>query len=150
MFTAIPVNDLEDPPLRYRKSLSSTTANNPSIQNEITTQIRNIFSTMINTFCARDEKLCLQGPKGDMGTPGLPGPMGRPGAKGDKGSQGYHGKQGPVGTRGQKGEPGRYGTKGEKGMFREILRLISFLNILVRGSPMSWLEDFVPVELTDY
>ncbi|KAL9972326.1 hypothetical protein ACROYT_G018611 [Oculina patagonica] len=108
-------NDLEDHVLRYRKSLSRSSANNPSIQNEITTQIRNVFSTMINTFCARDEKLCLQGPKGDMGTPGLPGPMGRPGAKGDKGNQGYHGKQGRIGLRGVKGALGRDGIKGEKG-----------------------------------
>ena len=121
----MPFNNLEDPPLRYRKSLSPKVTN-PSIQNEITTQIKNVFSTMVNTFCARDEKVCLQGPKGDMGTSGLPGPMGRPGAKGDKGSQGYHGKRGPVGTRGQKGEPGRHGTKGAKGMFREISQMLPF------------------------
>lgn len=123
LYTDTAFDDLEDHLLRYRKSLSSS-ANNPSIQNEITTQIRNVFSTMINTFCARDEKLCLQGPKGDMGSPGLPGPMGRPGAKGDKGSQGYHGKQGRIGLRGVKGTPGRDGIKGEKGMLRGLLQLL--------------------------
>jgi len=85
----------------------------PAIQNEVTTQIRKVFSTMINTFCARDEKLCLQGP--EQGTPGLPGPMGRPGSKGHKGKQGYYGKQGRIGPRGEIGEPGIHGTKGEKG-----------------------------------
>jgi len=89
------------------------------LQNEVTTQIRKVFSTMINTFCARDEKLCLQGPKGDNGTPGLPGPMGGPGAKGDKGRQGYHGKPGRIGPRGERGDAGRHGTKGEKGKSRE-------------------------------
>lgn len=113
-------DDLEDHSLRYRKSLSSS-AENPSIKNEVTTQIRNVFSTMINTFCARDEKLCLQGPKGDMGSPGPPGSMGRSGVKGDKGSQGYHGKQGRMGLRGEKGEPGRPGTKGEKGALRSTI-----------------------------
>ena len=112
-------DELKDHLLRQRKSLSSQ-ANDPSIQNEITTQIRKVFSTMINTFCARDEKLCLQGPKGDIGTPGLPGPMGRPGAKGNKGRQGYHGKQGRIGPRGGIGEPGIHGTKGEKGTLSRI------------------------------
>ena len=104
---------LTDHVLRYRRSVSSS--KNLSVQNEITTQIRHVFSTMMSTFCARDEKLCLQGPKGDNGIRGLPGPMGRPGDKGDKGSQGDHGKRGPTGFKGEKGEPGRHGTKGEKG-----------------------------------
>ena len=103
---------------RVRKSLSPP-ANDPSVQNEVTTQIRKVFSTMINTFCARDEKLCLQGPKGDNGTPGLPGPKGGPGAKGDKGKQGRHGTQGQIGPRGEKGETGRHGPKGEKGTSSE-------------------------------
>lgn len=122
-------DDLEDHLLRHRKSLSSP-ANDPSIQNEVTTQIRNVFSTMINTFCARDEKLCLQGPKGDIGTPGPPGPMGRPGAKGNKGRQGYHGKQGRIGPRGERGEPGRHGTKGEKGTLSGISQLLPLPTLL--------------------
>lgn len=118
MFTDVGFDDLKSHLLRQRKSLSSP-ANDPSVQNEVTTQIREVFSTIINTFCARDEKLCLQGPKGDNGTPGLPGPMGGPGAKGDKGRQGNHGKPGRIGPRGGRGEMGRHGTKGEKGKSRE-------------------------------
>lgn len=99
----------------YVSGKACPTANDPAIQNEVTTQIRKVFSTMINTFCARDEKLCLQGPKGGIGTRGLPGPTGRPGPKGDKGKQGYHGKQRRIGPRGEIDEPGIHGTKGEKG-----------------------------------
>ena len=122
MFTGLGFDDLKSHFLRQRKSLS-TLANDPSVQNEVTTQIRKVFSTMISTFCARDEKLCLQGPNGDMGTPGLPGPMGGPGTKGDKGRQGYHGRQGRIGPRGERGETGRHGTKGEKGTSMEKSRV---------------------------
>ena len=118
LFTDVRFDDLKSHLLRQRKSLS-TSANDRSVQNEVTTQIRKVFSTMIGTFCTRDEKLCLQGPKGDMGTPGLPGPMGGPGTKGDKGRQGYHGRQGRIGPRGERGETGRHGTKGEKGTSME-------------------------------
>ena len=118
LFTDVHFDDLKSHLLRQRKSLSAP-VNDRSVQNEVTTQIRKVFSTMISTFCARDEKLCLQGPKGDMGTPGLPGPMGSPGTKGDKGSQGYHGRQGQIGPRGERGVNGRRGTKGEKGTSME-------------------------------
>ena len=114
LFTDVRCDGLKSHRLRQRKNLSMP-ANDRLVQNEVTTQIRKVFSTMISTFCARDEKLCLQGPNGDMGTPGLPGPMGGPGTKGDKGTQGYHGRQGRIGPRGERGETGRHGTKGEKG-----------------------------------
>ena len=64
---------LTDHVRRYRRSVSPS--KNFSVGNEITTQIRHVLSAMINTFCARDEKLCLQGPKGDTGKRG---PIGGP------------------------------------------------------------------------
>ena len=97
---------LTDHVRRYRRSVSPS--KNFSVENEITTQIRHVLSAMIKTFCARDENLCLQGPKGDTGKRG---PIGGLGDKGDKGSQGYRGKRGPAGLSGEKSEPGRHGNK---------------------------------------
>ena len=116
---------LTDHVRRYRRSVSPY--KNFSVENEITTQIRHVLSAMIKTFCARDEKLCLQGPKGDTGKRG---PIGGPGDKGDKGNQGYRGKRGPAGLSGEKGEPGRHGNKGVKGRTSLLYKLISVIWLL--------------------
>ena len=84
-------------------------------------------------FCAKDEKLCRSGPKGNAGRRGRPGFRGRPGPPGKPGPEGPPGKHGPVGPpgpvgingdlgvpgvpgpMGPRGPPGQKGTKGEPG-----------------------------------
>ena len=86
-----------------------------------------------NQFCAKDEKLCRSGPKGNAGRRGRPGFRGRPGPPGKPGPEGPPGKHGPVGPpgpvgikgdlgvpgvpgpMGPRGPPGQKGTKGEPG-----------------------------------
>ena len=86
-----------------------------------------------NQFCAKDEKLCRSGPKGNAGRRGRPGFRGRPGPPGKPGPEGRPGKHGPVGPSGpvglkgdlgvpgvpgpmgRRGPPGQKGTKGEPG-----------------------------------
>ena len=86
-----------------------------------------------NQFCAKDEKLCRSGPKGNAGRRGRPGFRGRPGPPGKPGPEGPPGKHGPVGLpgpvgikgdlgvpgvpgpMGPRGPPGQKGTKGEPG-----------------------------------
>ena len=86
-----------------------------------------------NQFCAKDEKLCRSGPKGNAGRRGRPGFRGRPGPPGKPGPEGPPGKHGPVGPpgpvgikgdlgvpgvpgpMGPRGPPGQKGTKGKPG-----------------------------------
>jgi hypothetical protein len=51
---------------------------------------------LLRASCARNERVCVQGPKGDKGQKGDQGPVG------EKGSQGFRG------NKGQKGEPGNW------------------------------------------
>ncbi|XP_065844104.1 roundabout homolog 2-like [Oscarella lobularis] len=56
----------------------------------------------LKATCQSDEKLCVQGPKGDTGSEGRQGekggkgPQGPKGPKGDKGDQGPRGNSGPL------------------------------------------------------
>ena len=68
------------------------------IKLEIKNEVREVIGSLVQLFCAKEERLCFRGPKGDRGDTGLPGNPGIPGDRGEKG------KPGPEGPKGQKGE----------------------------------------------
>ena len=68
-----------------------------------------------NQICAKDEKLCRSGPKGNRGRRGRPGTRGRPGSPGSPGKRGSVGPQGPMGVKGDLGLPGVLGPVGPRG-----------------------------------
>ena len=76
---------------------------------------------MQNKICAKDEKLCQPGPKGNTGRrgrrgpQGIPGPRGRSGPAGTPGKNGPIGPQGPMGIKGDRGLPGLPGPPGPRG-----------------------------------
>ena len=57
-----------------------------------------MLSSLTQVFCAKEERLCFAGPKGDKGDVGIQGTPGIPGVRGEKGLAG------PTGQKGQKGE----------------------------------------------
>lgn len=88
--------------------------------NYLKNEVRRVIGSLLNLFCAKEQKLCLRGQKGETGSPGIRGPEGKQGnigQKGDKGRRGQAGKRGPKGEKGDKGQPGRKGPEGQKGMF---------------------------------
>ena len=68
-----------------------------------------------NQFCAKDEKLCRPGPKGNTGRRGRRGPQGIPGPRGRAGPPGPPDKHGPVGPQGPTGKDGVRGMQGPAG-----------------------------------
>lgn len=70
---------------------------------------------MINTFCARDEKLCLKGLRVALELAGCQDPQEGQGRKGTRESKVTMATQGRIGPRGEIDEPGIHRTKGEKG-----------------------------------
>ena len=68
-----------------------------------------------NQICAKDEKLCRPGPKGNTGRRGRRGPQGIPGPRGRTGPAGPPGKHGPVGPQGPIGKDGVRGMQGLAG-----------------------------------
>ena len=68
-----------------------------------------------NQICARDEKLCRSGPKGNTGRRGRAGTRGRPGPEGPPGKHGPIGPQGARGIKGDLGVPGETGPVGPRG-----------------------------------
>ena len=68
-----------------------------------------------NQICAKDEKLCRPGPKGNTGRRGRRGPQGIPGPRGRTGPAGPPGKHGPVGPQGPIGKDGVRGMQGPAG-----------------------------------
>ncbi|XP_062508530.1 hemicentin-2-like isoform X2 [Corticium candelabrum] len=65
-----------------------------------TLQLKSIYAG-----CSDNQKVCIQGPKGDSGFPGSRGYPGLPGLKGERG------ERGPRGLKGLKGEPGTLGSR---------------------------------------
>ena len=68
-----------------------------------------------NQICAKDEKLCRPGPKGNTGRRGRRGPQGIPGPRGRTGPAGPPGKHGPVGPQGPIGKDRARGMQGPAG-----------------------------------
>ena len=68
-----------------------------------------------NQICAKDEKLCRSGPKGNTGRRGRPGTRGKPGPPGRSGLEGPPGKHGPIGPQGPVGIKGDLGVPGDPG-----------------------------------
>lgn len=105
----------------------SSSKSHHKIRDEISRQIQQIIKTQI---CAKNQKMCLRGPRGRRGRRGQKGPSGPRGPMGPKGPVGKHGPPGspckrcnitidnlpnlrgppgptgPPGPRGQKGDPG--------------------------------------------
>ena len=118
-----------------RKRASPANSRTKSVQTEsrVKLLIKEGLQVLQNQFCAKDEKLCRSGPKGNAGRRGRPGFRGRPGPPGKPGPEGPPGKHGPVGPpgpvgikgdlgvpgvpgpMGPRGPPGQKGTKGEPG-----------------------------------
>ncbi|XP_022797123.1 contactin-associated protein-like 2 [Stylophora pistillata] len=69
------------------------------IKGEVKNEVRMMLSTLTKVFCAKEEKLCFGGPKGDKGDVGIEG---SPGVRGEKGAAGVTG----TGQKGEKGDPG--------------------------------------------
>ena len=102
-------------------------------ESQVKLLIKEELRVLQNQFCAKDEKLCRSGPKGNTGRRGRPGfrgrsgPPGKPGPEGPPGKDGPVGPPGPVGIKGvlgipgvpgpmgPRGSPGQKGTKGEPG-----------------------------------
>ena len=74
---------------RVRRSVQSSLSVHS--KNLIKTEMRVWIRSLTNLVCAKDEKLCFRGAKGDRGEPGekgLPGTIGRTGKRGPKGQKG--------------------------------------------------------------
>ena len=94
-----------------------------SVQSSLSVHSKNLIKTdemrvwirsLTNLVCAKDEKLCFRGAKGDRGEPGekgLPGAIGRTGKRGPKGMKGGLGPVGPPGIPGLGGPTGQKGKK---------------------------------------
>ena len=115
--------------------MSHANSRTKSVQTEsqVKLLIKEELRLLQNQFCAKDQKLCRTGPKGNAGRRGRPGFRGRPGSPGKPGPEGPPGKHGPVGPpgpvgikgdlgvpgvpgpMGPRGPPGQKGTKGEPG-----------------------------------
>ena len=116
-----------------RASPANSQAKSVQTESQVKLLIKEELRVLQNQFCAKDEKLCRSGPKGNAGRRGRPGFRGRPGSPGKPGPEGPPGKHGPVGPpgpvgikgdlgvpgvpgpMGPRGPPGQKGTKGEPG-----------------------------------
>ena len=118
-----------------QKRASPVNSRTKSVQTEsqVKLLIKEELRVLQNQFCAKDEKLCRSGPKGNAGRRGRPGFRGRSGPPGKAGPEGPPGKHGPIGPSGPvgikgdvgvpgnpgpmgpRGPPGQKGTKGEPG-----------------------------------
>lgn len=67
---------------------------------------------LLRARCLNNERVCIQGPKGDLGPRGYDGSPGSPGINGEKGEKGEKGDRGLVGPRGLKGTKGEAGERG--------------------------------------
>ena len=92
-------------------------AQNKSTQTsaEVKLLVKEELRLLQNQICAKDEKLCRSGPKGNRGRRGRPGTRGRPGSPGSPGKRGSVGPQGPMGVKGDLGLPGVLGPVGPRG-----------------------------------
>jgi hypothetical protein len=73
------------------------------VVSEVDKHIEGIVAWQLKTLraqCLADEKICIQGPKGDSGVRGISGKMGPPGNKGEKGELGVKGEKGDRGSPG--------------------------------------------------
>ena len=103
-----------------RASPANSQANSVQTESQVKLLIKEELRVLQNQFCAKDEKLCRSGPKGNAGRRGRHGFRGRPGPPGKPGPEGPPGKHGPVGP------PGPVGIKGDLG---------------VRGFPVPWVLE---------
>ena len=103
--------------------------------------IKQELALLQDQVCAKDEKLCRSGAKGNtgrrgkQGTRGRQGPSGRPGLNGPPGKHGPIGAQGPMGIKGDvgiPGDPGPVGPRGPPGMKGEPGQLLSAPSLLQR------------------
>ena len=79
---------------------------------QINRQIQLMLQTQV---CAKDQKYCIRGPKGNRERRGRRGPQGYPGNIGKMGPRGPPGKHGPAGARGPRGPRGNPGVQGLPG-----------------------------------
>ena len=104
-----------------RDSLNNSRKESVQGPSEVKLLIKQELLLLQNKICAKDEKLCRSGPKGNTGrrgrpgTRGRPGPPGRPGPEGPPGKHGPIGPQGPMGIKGDLGVPGETGPEGPRG-----------------------------------
>ena len=124
-------------PVKSQQKSAQTTSN-------VKMLIKEELRLLQNQICAKDETLCLSGPKGNTGRRGRPGIRGRPGPSGRPGPEGPPGKHGPVGPQGPlglkgdlgvSGDPGQVGPRGppaEKGVKGEPGQSISAPSLLQR------------------
>jgi hypothetical protein len=80
---------------RYSRSLNATSAPRESLEHQFE-KMADLQIQSLRASCLRNEKLCIQGPKGNIGP------------KGEKGDQGIRGAKGNQGSKGGKGEPGNW------------------------------------------
>ena len=100
-----------------RRSTGGASNNNsssvsPALVRQINRQIQLVLQTQV---CAKDQKYCIRGPKGNRGRRGRRGPRGYPGNIGKTGPRGPPGKHGPAGARGPRGPRGNPGVQGPPG-----------------------------------
>ena len=82
---------------------------------EVKLLIKQELRLLQNQICAKDERLCRSGPKGNTGRRGRSGTRGKPGPPGRPGQQGPPGKHGPIGPQGLMGIKGDVGLPGDPG-----------------------------------
>lgn len=75
---------------------------NRKIKMEIKNEIRMVLGSLTQVFCAKEERLCFGGPKGEKGDVGIEG---IPGVRGEKGVAG------PTGPKGDKGQLTYFNTR---------------------------------------
>ncbi|CAH3175542.1 unnamed protein product [Porites lobata] len=100
---------------------SSDASQNKSVtkDSEVKKLIKKELRQLQKKICAKDEKLCLPGPKGNTGRRGRRGPKGTPGTRGRSGPAGTPGKNGPIGPQGPMGinrSPSNGGDRGLPGL----------------------------------
>ncbi|XP_062504646.1 roundabout homolog 1-like [Corticium candelabrum] len=96
----------EDSQRRHARALSNEESS-ASLFEEYFTKIAELQLRSLETTCASNERLCIQGPKGSVG------PKGDDGAPGVSGDSGEKGETGPMGFPGPKGAKGETGKRGE-------------------------------------
>ena len=98
-----------------RSSPDNSQQKSVQIASDVKLLIKQELRLLQNQICAKDEKLCRSGPKGNTGRRGRPGTRGKPGPPGRSGPEGPPGKHGPIGPQGPVGIKGDLGLPGDPG-----------------------------------
>ena len=101
--------------LRQKRASPDDSQQSVQTASEVKLLIKQELRVLRNQICARDEKLCRSGPKGNTGRRGRPGTRGRTGPQGSPGKHGQVGPQGAKGIKGDIGVPGEPGPMGPRG-----------------------------------